>query len=134
MATAQKEKAQTPEPETPSVSQDTLDRARRLQEGLQTRQAPSLEDRKREKGLPIHIDRERLSQLGEVTFLTMEPTQARNPQTGDLGDGLLVTVTTDDGKLYTSFIANIVLSKDLHAVDLPFRAKLIKRGRTWIFA
>lgn len=95
---------------------------------------PSLEDRKRAAGLPIHIDRNRLAELGVVTFVKMEDSKATNPSTGKEEPGLLVTVMTDDKRQYTCFIANQVLSKDLAAVEMPFRAKIVKHGRTWVFA
>ncbi len=94
---------------------------------------PTLEQRKRDKGLPIHIDRERLAALGVVTFLKIEPSEATNPSTQKVEPGLLTTVQSDDGNTYTVLIANMVLSKDLEAVDLPFRAKIVKHGRTWVF-
>lgn len=97
-------------------------------------QAPSLEERKRQAGLPVHIDRNRLAELGDVTFVKTEPSMATNPSTQKEEPGLLVTIKTDDGKDYTCFIANMVLAKDLAAVQLPFRAKIVKHGRTWIFA
>lgn len=99
-----------------------------------TAEAPTLEDRKREAGLPVHIDRNRLAELGTVTFVKTEPSEATNPSTQKVEPGLLVTIKTDDGRDYTCFIANMVLGKDLAAVKLPFRAKIVKHGRTWVFA
>jgi hypothetical protein len=94
---------------------------------------PTLEDRKRQAGLPVHIDRERLAGLGVVTFVKTEASEATNPSTQKVEPGLLVTIRTDDGRDYTCFIANMVLAKDLAAVELPFRAKIVKHGRTWVF-
>jgi hypothetical protein len=101
---------------------------------MSTESVPTLEDRKREAGLPVHIDRERLAGLGTVTFVKIEASQATNPSTQKVEPGLLATIRTDDDRDYTVFIANMVLAKDLAAVKLPFRAKIVKHGRTWVFA
>ncbi len=95
---------------------------------------PSLSDRRKEAGVPIHISREELSSLGVVTFINKEPATATVPQTGETGEGYLVTVEDDNGNKYTTFIGNQILMRDLDMIQMPFRARIIKRGRAWVFS
>lgn len=94
----------------------------------------SFSEASREAGIPEHVDREFIASLGPVTWLSASPSTARNPQTGEKGDGLLATVETDDGIRYTTFIGNVVLMRMLGTLELPFRARLEKSGQAWTFA
>lgn len=85
-------------------------------------------------GVPRQVDREFIQSLGTVTWISAEYAQARNPQTGELGDGYLATIEDANGKRYTSFIGNVALTRVLGQIDFPFKASLKKNGRTWVFA
>lgn len=94
---------------------------------------PSLSQRQEEAGMPKHVDREYVASLGEVTWLSATAAQARNPQTGEMGDGMLVSIEKD-GHVYTTFIGNVALLRVLGAVEFPFRARIVKSGNAWVFA
>jgi hypothetical protein len=96
-------------------------------------EAPKLSKRLEEAGVPRQVDREFIATLGEVTWLRADAAEARNPQTGELGDGMMVLIQADNGKQYTSFVGNVALLRILGQVDFPFRAAIVKKGRTWAF-
>lgn len=94
----------------------------------------SLSDALAAAGVPRQVSREFISSLGTVTWLSATAAQARNPQTGDMGDGMMVEIEDDAGNRYTSFVGNVALLRILGAVEFPFRASIVKNGRTWVFA
>lgn len=93
----------------------------------------SLADAAAAAGVPKKLSREQIAELGIVNWMHAAPTQARNPQTGEMGDGFFVTIADDNGEEFQSFIGNIALGNILARVDLPFRAGIKKSGRTWVF-
>ena len=100
-----------------------------------TKEAPSLAERMKAAGIPRQVDREFIAELGEVTWLSASPAQARNPQSGELGDGLMVEISDANGTHYTSFVGNVALLRFLAdpAIEMPFVAAIQKSGRTWVF-
>lgn len=114
----------------------------------------SFSERAAELNLPRVVDRDFIAELGPVVWLSAAPAEARNPQTGQPGPGLLAQIETDDGKHYQSFIGNVALLQvlatatyDEDDIDMttpiayhprsdifPFRARIVKSGRTWTFA
>jgi hypothetical protein len=101
-----------------------------------TKDAPvkSFSEAAKEAGLPVMVSREFIAELGVVTWLSVEPGTARNPQTGEMDDILMAELVTDEGDKYRSVIGNVALTQVLTAVTLPIRARIVKSGRTWIFA
>lgn len=107
--------------------------------------APSYSQRAKEQGLPILISREQIAEMGPVTWVSAEPSEARNPQSGEMGHGLLAVIEVD-GQRYQTFVGNVALLKDLATIDedskvytpragmFPFTARLVKSGRTWVFS
>ena len=115
-----------------------------------TDKVKSFSDRAKEAGLPILVDRETIADIGPVTWTGAVKSQARNPQDGTMGDGVMATVVTDEGDRYHTFIGNVALLSVLtdRAVDeetgevtyeirdsiFPFRGRIVKSGRAWVFA
>lgn len=110
----------------------------------------SFSDMAREENLPILISREQIAEMGTVTWLSAEASEARNPQTGLIEPGLLVQLESD-GQHYQTYVGNValltVLASANYADDgntvlsyvpytkrFPFTARLIKSGRTWVFS
>jgi hypothetical protein len=79
--------------------------------------------------------------MGVLTWLEAEPAQARNPQTGEMADGLQVTVQDGDGRKFTAYIGGVALIRDLEAMAeagaLPFKAAISRDGEgpghPWVF-
>ncbi len=118
----------------------------------ETASAPSFSAMAKAAGLPVVIDRDTIEEFGPVTWVGATTAEARNPTTGAMGNGLMVEIVTDDGNKYLSFIGNVALlqvlgtidaTSDLHSEDnkyfvprtniFPFRARIVKSGRTWVF-
>jgi hypothetical protein len=95
--------------------------------------ARSFSEVAKEAGLPVIVSREFIAELGTVTWLTKEPGTARNPQTGEMDDVLMVDLVTDEGDNYRTVVGNVALTDVLNKVGLPMRAAIKKSGRTWIF-
>lgn len=114
----------------------------------------SISQAKKDAGVPIQISREDIASLGVVKWLSAEGTQARNPQTGEMGDGFFCRLADSNGEVYTTFLGNVVLVKDIAKVAdvetgelardgagflvpndtlFPFMARLTKVGNTWRF-
>lgn len=106
----------------------------------------SFSERAMENNLPVLVDRDFIADLGPVIWTGATPAEARNPQNGEVGPGLLAQLSTDEGRNYQSFIGNVALLQILSTYDedsntyiprdgmFPFRARLVKSGRTWVFA
>ena len=93
----------------------------------------SFSDAAREAGLPVQVSREFIAELGPVVWYEATPTTAENPQTHAMDDVLLAKIKTDDGHIYQTIVGNVALRDVLDKVDLPFKARIVKSGRTWVF-
>ena len=99
-------------------------------------------------GLPMKITREEISKMGTVTWTAAEESSARNPQTGEMGEGYMVYLTDDKGNEFMTFVGNVILVNLIKGridaetgevltpgIEFPFRAKLVKEhDRTWNWA
>jgi hypothetical protein len=102
----------------------------------------SLSERRQEAGLPVRASTAEISEMGTVTFLSAELAEARNPQTGTMGEGMLVTLTDGDGRSFQSFIGGVALVRTLkemlEANAFPFTARIVRDGEgpghPWTFA
>lgn len=103
---------------------------------------PSLADRRKAANLPVRSSTAKIAKMGRVTYLSAEPAKARNPQTGEMGDGFLTTVQAADGSKYQAFIGGVALCRELAAMNevqgFPFSATLTRAGEgpgnPWQFA
>lgn len=103
---------------------------------------PSRSERRQSAGLPVRASTAELSQMGTLTFLSAEPAEARNPQTGQMGDGMLVNVADADGRKFQSFVGGVALVRELtemlEANGFPFTARIVRDGEgpghPWTFA
>jgi hypothetical protein len=86
------------------------------------------------QNLPVRIKTERLSELGVVTFESAFADTATLPGTNEETDGFLVSVTASDGRRYTSFVGGQALVAVLAEASFPFKARIVKDGRTWVFS
>lgn len=85
-------------------------------------------------GLPTRASTEELSQMGVITFLSAEHATARNPETGEPGEGMLVVTQDSEGRKFQTFVGGKALVRDLNEIELPFSARIVKRGRSWTFS
>lgn len=91
----------------------------------------SLSARKAAAGLPVKATTAEISKMGTVTFLDAEPSEARNPQTGEMGPGFMVTVADGDGRKFRAFVGGSVLRRDIQDMldsnGFPFTGKFALR-------
>ena len=95
--------------------------------------APSFSQMAKAAGLPVRIKSEPLAALGSVTWLSAHADTATLPDTGEDTEGFLVNILADDGRLYESFVGGKALVGVLARAEFPFRARIVKEGRTWVF-
>lgn len=97
-----------------------------------TNKPASLSERRAAAGLPVRASTAELANMGRITFLSAEPAEARNPQTGQMGEGLLVTVADSDGRKFQSFIGGVALNRTLRemldADAFPFTGTITRDG------
>lgn len=96
-------------------------------------QAPTFSTAAKAAGVPLQIKTEDIAELGAVTFIEAEPATSTLPD-GRESEGMFVTIADIDGSKYTAFIGGVALLRVLREVPLPFRAQIVKVGRTWTFA
>lgn len=111
----------------------------------------SFSEMAREQNLPVLTSRKAIAEMGTVTWLSAEPSEARNPQSGLIEPGLLVQLEDSDGNRWQTYVGNValldVMASANYAEDgetvrsyvpytkrFPFKARLIKSGQTWTFA
>jgi hypothetical protein len=99
-------------------------------------------------GLPTKVTREEIAMMGVVTWTAAEEASARNPQTGEMGEGYMVYLTDDKGREFMTFVGNVILVSLIKGrldpetnevitpgIEFPFRARLVKEhDRTWNWA
>ena len=103
---------------------------------------PSRSEARKAAGLPVRASTAELAKMGRLTWLSAEPAQARNPQTGEMGEGMQVTVQDADGRKFSAFVGGVALVRELNemleADGFPFTATLIRAGEgpgnPWQFA
>ena len=113
-----------------------------------TNQARSFSQALEAAGLPTKVTREEIAMMGVVTWTGAEEAAARNPQTGEMGDGYMVYLEDDKGRQFMTFVGNVILVNLIKGrvdketgeiitpgIEFPFRAKLVKEhDRTWNWA
>src|SRR5689334_20599525 len=65
--------------------------------------AKPLSQRRQNANLPVRATTAELAKMGRLTYLSAEKTQAKNPQTGEMGDGFLVIAQDSDGRKFQAF-------------------------------
>lgn len=98
-----------------------------------TNRPASLSERMKAAGLPTRATTKELAAMGRITFLAAEPAQARNPETGEMGSGYMVTVADNAQRKYRAFIGGIALCRvldDMVAIEggFPFVARIVREG------
>ena len=83
-------------------------------------------------GLPVRASTKELAAMGRITILGAEESEARNPQTGEMGEGMNVIAADSDGRKFTAFIGGVALVRELRemlAADaFPFTATITRDG------
>jgi hypothetical protein len=100
-----------------------------------SQEAPSFTNAAKNAGVPIQIKTEDVAELGTVTWVEAEPMTVTLPDgSGKQTEGYFCTIQDQDGSLYSVFIGGMALTRILAEVPLPFKAQIVKSGRTWVFA
>lgn len=94
---------------------------------------PTIGQRRRAADIGEQVSMADLAKLGSITWLSKEEAQAMLPETGEVTQGFYCRVRSDDGVPYGVFVGQQVLKKDLAEIELPFRARVIRKGRTYLF-
>ena len=93
---------------------------------------PSRSERRASAGLPTKASTAELAKMGRLTYLSAEPSQARNPQTGEMGPIMMVTVEDSDGRRFQAAMGGVALQRELQeyidADAFPFTATLSRKG------
>jgi hypothetical protein len=97
---------------------------------------------RRQADLPVRAKTADLAKMGTLTFLSAEASEARNPQTGEMGPGMIVQVADSDGRKFVAFIGGVALVRELEemttAKAFPFTSRIVKDGEgpghPWTFA
>jgi hypothetical protein len=101
-----------------------------------------------EADLPVKVTREDIAKLGLVTWDYAEEAQARNPSSGEMGDGYMVYLHDAKGNKMMTFVGNVVLVGMIRGkvdpetgevqqpgIQFPFTARLVKdHDRTWVWS
>jgi hypothetical protein len=103
---------------------------------------PTRSAARQKAGLPVRAKTADLAKMGVLTFLSAEESEARNPQTGEMGPGMIVVVQDSDGRQFQAFIGGVALVRELgemtEANAFPFTARIVRDGEgpghPWTFA
>lgn len=109
---------------------------------MATPKVKSRSEARRAADLPVRAKTADLAKMGTLAFLSAEAAQARNPQTGEMGDGMNVIVQDSDGRKFVAFIGGVALVRELtemaEADAFPFTARIVRDGEgpghPWTFA
>lgn len=95
---------------------------------------PSFQDAAYSSGLPIPANAEQLSTMGELLIGAWKGAQARLPETGEITSGYFAIVRDiGTGHVWSVFFGGVAICRVLGRMQTPFRARLEKSGRTWVF-
>lgn len=103
---------------------------------------PTRAERRAAAGLPVRAKTAELAKMGTLTFLSAKESEARNPQTGEMGSGMLVQVADSDGRKFQAFIGGVALVRELTEIasvdGFPFTSRIVRDGEgpghPWTFA
>lgn len=93
----------------------------------------SFSDAAKEAGIPPYIKMDALAALGLVTYEAAYADSRTVPGENTETEGFVVTVLDEKGQRYECFIGAQVLVKALSRIEFPFKARLGKEGRSWVF-
>jgi hypothetical protein len=102
---------------------------------------PTRSEARQSAGLPVRASTAELAAMGMLTWLGAEPATARNPQTGNLDEGMQVQVQDTDGRKFTAYIGGVALLRELAEIadagGFPFKSRIAKDGEgpghPWVF-
>jgi len=103
---------------------------------------PTRSEVRQAAGLPVRAKTAELAKMGTLTFHSAEASEARNPQTGEMGPGMIVVVSDSDGRKFQAFIGGVALVRELEEMAavkaFPFTSRIVRDGEgpghPWTFA
>jgi len=95
--------------------------------------APTVQQAREAAHIPPHIPMKDLEGK-TVTFVHKRKQKAALPNTGELREGYFcLCVFTDSKEEFTTWVGQVILTRELLLLQMPFTTTIVKRGRTYMF-